>query len=119
MFFRRNLRNSGIGSGNSDYGPPSEGCSSGGIHNQALMFLTEKRDGEVKARTCANGSTQCQHIAKDEATSPRVTTEAIFIQSTIFAHEQRDVATCNIPGAFLHADNPDMSSCVWMGFWQN
>ncbi|KAL3821708.1 hypothetical protein ACHAXA_003266 [Cyclostephanos tholiformis] len=32
---------------------------------------------------------------------------AIFSQSTIFAHEQRDVATCDIPGAFLHADNPD------------
>jgi hypothetical protein len=73
----------------------------------SLMFLTEKRDGEVKARTCANGSTQCQHIAKEEATAPTVTTEAIFIQSTIFAHEHRDVATCDIRGAFLHADNPD------------
>jgi hypothetical protein len=73
----------------------------------SLMFLTEKRDGEIKARTCANGSTQRQHIAKDEATSPTVTTDAIFIQSTIFAHEHRDVATCDIPGAFLHADNPD------------
>jgi hypothetical protein len=73
----------------------------------SLMFLTEKRDGVVKARTCANGSTQRQHIAKEEATSPTVTTEAIFLQSTIFAHENRDVATCDIPGAFLHADNPD------------
>jgi hypothetical protein len=45
----------------------------------SLMFLTEKRDGEVKARTCANGNTQCQHIAKEEATAPNVTTEAIFI----------------------------------------
>jgi hypothetical protein len=36
-----------------------------------------------------------------------VTSEAIFIQSTIFAHEGRDIATCDIPGAFLQADNPD------------
>lgn len=73
----------------------------------SLIFLTEKNNGEVKARTCANGSTQRQHIAKEEASAPTVTTEAIFIQSTIFAHEHRDVATCDIPGAFLHADNPD------------
>jgi hypothetical protein len=71
------------------------------------MFLTEKRSGEVKARNCANGSVQRQHVAKEEATAPTVTSEAIFIQSTIFAHESRDVATCDIPGAFLHADNPD------------
>jgi len=72
-----------------------------------LMFLTEKRSGEIKARACANGSTQRTHIAKEEATAPTVTSEAIFIQGTIFAHENRDVATCNIPGAFLQADNPD------------
>jgi hypothetical protein len=60
-----------------------------------------------KARACANGSTQRTHIAKEEATAPTVTSEAIFIQGTIFAHEKRDVATCDIPGAFLQADNPD------------
>jgi hypothetical protein len=73
----------------------------------SLMFLTEKRSGEVKARNCANGSVQRQHVVKEEATAPTVTSEAIFVQSTIFAHESRDVATCDIPGAFLHADNPD------------
>ncbi len=50
---------------------------------------------------------QQQHIAKEEATAPTVTSGAIFIQSTFFAHERRDVATCNIPGAFLQVDNPD------------
>ena len=39
--------------------------------------------------------------------APTVTSEAIFIQGAIFAHENRDVATCDIPGAFLQADNPD------------
>ena len=73
----------------------------------SLMFLTEKRSGEVKARTCANGSVQRDHIAKEEATAPTVTTDSIFIQGTICAHERRDVATCDIPGAFLQADNPD------------
>jgi hypothetical protein len=69
------------------------------------MFLTEKCTGEVKARACANGSIQHQHVAKEEAAAPTVTSEAIFVQSTIYAHENRDVATCDIPGAFLQADN--------------
>jgi hypothetical protein len=34
-------------------------------------------------------------------------TEAIFIRGNIFAHENRNVTTCNIPGAFLQADNPN------------
>ena len=74
----------------------------------SLMFLTEKRSGEVKARGCADGRKQREHIAKAEATAPTVTSEAIFLQSTIFAHERRHVATCDIPGAFLQADNPDI-----------
>ena len=55
----------------------------------------------------ANVSVQCKHVAKDAAAAPMVTSEAIFVQSTIYAHESRDVATCDIPGAFLQADNPD------------
>ena len=73
----------------------------------SLMFLTKKQTSEVKAQQCANGSVQCNHTAKEEAMAPTVTTEAIFIQGTVFAHEGRDVATCDIPGAFLQADNAD------------
>jgi hypothetical protein len=71
------------------------------------MFLTENRTGEIKASGCADGSKQRNHITKDEATAPTVTLDTIFLQATIFAHEKRDVVTCNIPGAFLQADNPD------------
>jgi hypothetical protein len=71
------------------------------------MFLTENCSGEVKAHACADGSTQRTHMAKGEATAPTVTLEAIFIQCTIFAHEQQNVASCDIPGAFLQVDNPD------------
>jgi hypothetical protein len=73
----------------------------------SLMFLTEKRSGKIKARACANGSIQRKHIAKEEAVAPTVSPDAIFVQATIFAHERRDVATGDIPGAFLQADNPD------------
>ncbi len=71
------------------------------------MFLTEKRTGEVKACACTNGSVRREHVAKEEAAAPTVSSEGIFIQSTIFAHENRDVETCDIPGAFLQANNPD------------
>ena len=78
-----------------------------------MLFLLscslQKNDpGIVKARACANGSVQRQHVAKEEVTAPTVTLKAIFIQSTIYAHENQDVATCNIAGAFLQADNPDL-----------
>ncbi len=71
------------------------------------MFLTEKCLSKVKARACANGSFQCTHIVKEEAMVPTVTLDAIFIQGTIFAHEECDIATCNIPGAFFQVDYPD------------
>jgi hypothetical protein len=48
------------------------------------MFLIKKRSGKVKACVCANNSTQGMDIAKEEATAPTVTSEAIFIQGTIF-----------------------------------
>jgi hypothetical protein len=78
-------------------------------HNalESLIFLTKKCVGEIKAQGCANSSKQRNHIAKEEATAPTVSSESIFIQGTIFAHEERDVATCDIPGAFLQADNLD------------
>jgi len=34
---------------------------------ESLIFLVEKRDGRVKAQTCANGSTQREYITQEEA----------------------------------------------------
>ncbi len=43
----------------------------------SLMFLTEKHSSKVKVlHACANGSTQHDHIAKEEATAPTVTSES-------------------------------------------
>ncbi len=53
------------------------------------MFLTEKHSGKVKAHACVNGSVQCKHVAKEEPAAPTVTSEAIFVQSTTFAHENK------------------------------
>jgi hypothetical protein len=74
------------------------------------MFLMEKCSGEIKACSCADGSKQHEHIAKDKATTLTVSSDAIFIQATIFAHEGHDMATCNIPGAFFPSRQPQLCS---------
>jgi len=73
----------------------------------SLIFLKEKRDGKVKARSCANGSVQREHVAKEEAAAPTVALESVFVTATIDAKERQEVVTIDIPGAFLHANNED------------
>ncbi len=73
----------------------------------SLIFLKEKRNGDIKDRSCANGSKQREHIAKEEAAAPTVALESIFITAAIDAKEHQKVVTIDIPGAFLHADNED------------
>jgi Reverse transcriptase (RNA-dependent DNA polymerase) len=41
---------------------------------------------------------------KEETSSPTVSIEALFLSCIIDAHQRRDVGTCDIPGAFMHAD---------------
>jgi hypothetical protein len=69
------------------------------------MFPKENRNGDVKAQSCANGSVQRNHIAKEEAALPTVGLESVFATAAIDAKENREVVTINIPGAFLHATN--------------
>jgi hypothetical protein len=56
---------------------------------ESLIFLTEKRDGTIKAQTCANRSTQREYIPREEATSPTAATEAIFIIGVLDAKQGR------------------------------
>jgi hypothetical protein len=71
---------------------------------ESLIFITEKRDGRVKARHCANGSVQRRYMTNEDVSSPTVTTEAVLITSVIDAEEHRDVITCDIPNAFIQTD---------------
>jgi hypothetical protein len=70
----------------------------------SLIFLVEKSDGRIKARTCANGSLQRNYIDKEEATSPTALTQAIMITAAIEADENRDVMTVDIPNAFVQTE---------------
>ena len=54
---------------------------------ESLIFLVEKHDGRVKARTCANGSTQHAHMEHDEVTRPTAMTISILITAVIDAKQ--------------------------------
>ena len=73
---------------------------------ESLIFLVEKRDGRIKARTCANGSTQRDYIPKEDAASPTASTEAVLITGVIDAKQNRDVMTLDIPNAFVQTKIP-------------
>jgi hypothetical protein len=68
----------------------------------SLIFLKEKASGEIKGRTCINGAPQREYIKKEDAASPTVATDSVFITGAIDAHEERHNASCDLPGAFLH-----------------
>ncbi len=71
-----------------------------------LIFLNEKRDETVKARMCANGSSQRAYIAREDVSSPTATTEAIITTGVIDAKQRRDVMTLDIPNAFVQTQIP-------------
>jgi hypothetical protein len=71
---------------------------------ESLIFLTEKKDGRIKARTCANGSTQREYTNREEAASPTAMTESHLITAVIDAKQGRDVMTADIPNAFVQTE---------------
>ena len=69
------------------------------------MYLKEKRTGEIKGRGCADGRSQREYIKIIDTSSPTVSLVAILLTCMIDAFERRDVATVDIPGAFLQTKN--------------
>ena len=80
-----------------------------------LMFLKRKRCGKVKGRGCADGRKQRAYIAKEEATAPMVSTEAVFLTAIIDALEGREVAVLDVPGAFMQADIDELVHVTFTG----
>ena len=69
-----------------------------------LMFLKQKRCGKIKGQGCADGRKQQLYKTKDETTSPTITTETLFLTCLVDTIENWYVATCDMPGAFMHSD---------------
>ncbi len=57
-----------------------------------LILLKEKQDGNVKERSCANGSVQREHVAKEEAVAPTVALESVFVTATIDVKEKQKLS---------------------------
>jgi hypothetical protein len=68
---------------------------------ESHMFLKQKRDGNIKGRTVAGGNKQRDYISKEDASSPTIATEAVFLSCIIDAKEGCDVAVVDIPNAYV------------------
>jgi hypothetical protein len=68
------------------------------------MFLTQKRCGCIKAQGCANGRKQQETTSKEDTSAPTIAIESVMLSATIDTMEEQDVATLDIPGAFMQAD---------------
>ena len=71
---------------------------------ESIMTVKHKRDDSIKSRFCADGRKQRGHIPREETASPTVTLDSVFITSAMEAHEERDTAVVDLPGAYLSAD---------------
>jgi hypothetical protein len=69
-----------------------------------VQLIKERRCRKIKGQTCADGREQREYVKEEDSTSPTVLTEALLLTLTIDANEHRDVATADVPGAFLHSD---------------
>ena len=52
---------------------------------ESLIFLEEKRTGEIKGRMCADGRKQREWTPKEEAASPTIMTDSILLTSAMDA----------------------------------
>ncbi len=75
---------------------------------ESLIFLEEKRSGNIKSRMCVDGRKQREDKNREDTASPVVMTESVLITAAIDAEEGRDVAVIDLPGTFLHADIDDL-----------
>ena len=74
----------------------------------AVNLIEKKRNGDIKARTCGNGSKQRLYLKEGESVaSPTLSVEGIMLTLLIAAYEGRKVITLDVPGAFLQAEMPD------------
>jgi len=72
-----------------------------------LMLIKEKSSGVIKGRGCADGQKQRLYTNKEDSSSPTVAIESVFLTSVIDSKENHDVATIDVPGAFMQADMED------------
>ena len=76
----------------------------------SLLFITEKRNGDIKARKVASdGSRQRSYdgYIKSDGSSLSVVTDRIFMTGVVDVKEDSEVAILDIANAFLRAENDE------------
>ena len=81
----------------------------------SMLFITEKINGDVKARKVEIGSKHLTYDGynKSNGSSLTVKTDSVFPTRVVDAHERRAVAMLDIKNAFLHAEN-DEYVLMWL-----
>ena len=80
---------------------------------ESLIFITEKQDGTIKSRFCADGRKQQDWLSKEDTSSPTASLELLMILAAIDAKEQRNVITIDIPNAFIQTEQ-DANQTIFM-----
>ena len=78
----------------------------------SLMFLKEKQCRRIKAQKCADGHKQLEYRSKEDTAFPTVCLDSIFKTSTTKAHENKDVAVIDLPGASMYASMEDKDKVI-------
>ena len=73
---------------------------------KVVNLIKLKRSGKLKYGMCANGAHHCRFVSMEEANLPTITMEEIRATMVIDAYEYRNVATFDIPGAYLQTYLP-------------
>ena len=74
---------------------------------ESLIFVTEKRNGDIKARKVLESSKQRTYDGynKSDGSLPTVVTKNMLMAGVINARERREVAVLDIANTFLQTDN--------------
>jgi hypothetical protein len=82
---------------------------------RAINLIKEKRSGQLKGRTVADGRLQRSLYDKSKTALPTVSINALMMSMMIDAKEGQDVATADVAGAYLKADMDDFVIMKFIG----
>ena len=83
---------------------------------ESLIFVVEKKDGRIKGRGFAIGSTQRSCTPKEEAISTAVATESVLITGVIDAKQESDIMSLDVPNSFVQTPIPPSNERTTMKF---
>ena len=75
---------------------------------RSVNLIKEKRNGDIKGRSCADGRKQRALYTKGEMSSPTLSSESLLMLLCVDAIEERDTAFCDVAGAYLNALMKDL-----------